>query len=206
MRNILIVVFSALVLFGASENISLMNSVKALIQKEEYIALAVNKYISQTGKIPKKSNSELDWDKLVKNDKKGDYIGLAFDKKNPLTSKDLKVTFDIKNNCRIYGLFDDKKDYNEQYKYLYNFYINRLFRINTNPPITNKDEDLAKGSYVSYNKFQKDIVDLINKSAIIKLPSEKCPTNNYYYELRNQKVVYKYCKGEIGRASCRERV
>lgn len=81
MRNILIVVFSALVLFGASENISLMNSVKALIQKEEYIALAVNKYISQTGKIPKKSNSELDWDKLVKNDKKGDYLGLAFDKK-----------------------------------------------------------------------------------------------------------------------------
>lgn len=113
-----------------------------------------------------------------------------------MTSKDLKVTFDTKNNCRIYGLFDDKKDYNEQYKYLYNFYINRLFRINTNPPITNKDEDLAKGSYVSYNKFQKDIVDLINKSAIIKLPSEKCPTNNYYYELRNQKVVYKYCKGD----------
>lgn len=196
MKNIFIAIFSTMFLFASSENISLMNSVKSLIQKEEYIALAVNKYISQTGKIPKKSNSELDWDKLVKNDKKGDYLGTAFDKKNPLTSQDLKVTFDANNNCRIYGLFDDTKDYNSQYKYLYNFYINKLFRINTNPPKSIDGEDLAKGSYILYGNFQKEIVDLVNKSATIKLPSEKCPTNNYYYELRNQKVVYKYCKGD----------
>lgn len=196
MKKIFIALFSTMFLFASSENISLMNSVKSLIQKEEYIALAVNKYISQTGKIPKKSNSELDWDKLVKNDKKGDYLGTAFDKKNPLTSQDLKVTFDANNNCRIYGLFDDTKDYNSQYKYLYNFYINKLFRINTNPPKSIDGEDLVKGSYILYGNFQKEIVDLVNKSATIKLPSEKCPTNNYYYELRNQKVVYKYCKGD----------
>lgn len=197
MKNIFIAIFSTMFLFASSENISLMNSVKSLIQKEEYIALALNKYISQTGKIPKKSNGELDWDKLVKNDKKGDYLGTSFDKKNPLTSKDLKVTFDAKNNCRIYGLFDNKAYFNEQYKYLYNFYINKLFRINTNPPKSIDGEDLAKGSYVLYGKFQQDIVNLVtDNNHQIRLPSEKCPTNNYYYELRNQKVVYKYCKGD----------
>jgi hypothetical protein len=196
MKKIFIAIFSTMFLFATSENISLMNSVKTLIQKEEYIALAVNKYISQTGKIPKKSNGELDWDKLVKNDIKGDYLGTAFDKKNPLTSKDLKITFDAHNNCRIYGLFEDKKDYDDKYKYLYNFYINKLFRINTNPPKNYEKDELVKGSSILYGKFQKSIVDLINTSKTIKLPSEKCPTNNYYYELRNQEVVYKYCKGD----------
>ncbi len=35
----------------------MMNNVKELIQKEEYIALAINKYILQTGTIPKKNQS-----------------------------------------------------------------------------------------------------------------------------------------------------
>ena len=32
-------------LFANSENISMMNNIKNVIQKEEYIALAINKYI-----------------------------------------------------------------------------------------------------------------------------------------------------------------
>ena len=56
-----------------------MNGVKNVIQKEEYIALAINKYILQTGTIPKKNNNTLDWTKL----ETAEYLGTNFNKKNP---------------------------------------------------------------------------------------------------------------------------
>ncbi|MBD3830295.1 MAG: hypothetical protein IE890_07385, partial [Arcobacter sp.] len=70
-----------------------MNNVKSLIQKEEYISLAINKYILQTGKIPKKSDDTLDWEKLQVED----YLGVNFNKTNPVTLKDIVITFDEKN-------------------------------------------------------------------------------------------------------------
>ncbi|MDY0327624.1 MAG: hypothetical protein RBR07_05195 [Arcobacteraceae bacterium] len=197
MKKIFLMICSVTFLFASSTNISLMNNIKTVIQKEEYIALAINKYIAQTRKIPKKSNNKLDWDKLIKDDLKSNYLGKSFDNTNPITSEAFEVIFDTDNNCFIQGVFTQVSSYNEDYKYLYNFYTNKLFRINTNPPKSSEKDDLIKGSLVVYGKFQKDIVNIItNTSSELRLPSEKCPTNNYYYELRNQEVVYKYCRGD----------
>ena len=59
-------------------------------------------------------------------------------------------------------------------------------------------EKLLKGTQVLYGNVQKEIVELItladeNKS--VKLANEPCPANKYYYELNNNKLVYKYCNG-----------
>ncbi|WP_419764061.1 MAG: hypothetical protein ACNI28_09730 [Arcobacter sp.] len=196
-KKILIIVCTITSLMANSENISLMNSVKTVIQKEEYIALAVNKYIAQTGQIPKTSNNKLDWDRLIKNDILGDYLTIAFDNKNPLTAATFDVVFNRDNSLQIKGVFSSVSDYQSNYKYLYDFYINKLFRINTIPPKSNDKSDLVKGSNILYGKFQKDIVKVLTDATYeIKLPSEQCSKNNYYYELRNQKVVYKYCKAD----------
>ena len=60
--------------FCSSENVSLMNAVKDVIQKEEYISIAINKYILQTATIPKKSDNTLDWTKL----ETAEYLGTNF--------------------------------------------------------------------------------------------------------------------------------
>ena len=93
-----------------------MNDVKSLIQKEEYISLALNKYILQTGTIPKDVES-LDWAKLMVDD----YLGVNFNKKNPITSNDIVVTFDANNNAYIKGAIEKEVNYQDEYKYLYNF-------------------------------------------------------------------------------------
>ncbi len=85
--------------FSSSENISLMNAVKDVIQKEEYISLTLNKYILQTATIPKKSDNSLDWTKL----ENADYLGTNFNKTNPLTKSNIVVVFDSKNNAFIKG-------------------------------------------------------------------------------------------------------
>lgn len=69
--------------FSSNLNIALMNDIKDVIQKEEYISLAINKYILQNGKVPKKSDNTLDWDKLMVDD----YLGTNFNKYNPITKK-----------------------------------------------------------------------------------------------------------------------
>lgn len=40
--------------FSSNQNVALMNDIKSVIQKEEFISLAINKYILQNAKIPKK--------------------------------------------------------------------------------------------------------------------------------------------------------
>ena len=105
------------VMFADSENVSMMNAIKNQIQKEEYISLAINKYILQTATIPKKDDNSLYWDKLKTND----YLGANFNTTNPITSSELKVTFDSNNNAYIQGVIEKTADYSADKNYLYNF-------------------------------------------------------------------------------------
>ena len=79
-----------------------MNSVKGTIQKEEYIALAVNKYILQTGTIPKKTGDLLDWNKLLIDE----YLGTNFNKKNLITNNEIQAYFDANNNLYFKGMIE----------------------------------------------------------------------------------------------------
>ncbi|MAC84535.1 MAG: hypothetical protein CL624_10405 [Arcobacter sp.] len=183
--------------FANSENISRMNSLKKVIQKEEYISLAINKYILQTGSIPKTSSNKLDWTKLEVED----YLGSSFNKNNPLTSKDINVYYDTSSyNFFIRGVLDDLEDpkflYDTDLVYLYNFYASRIFRVNTLAPINVTEEKLRKGSQVIYSSIQKEIVKTLNLSSnnTIKLDSEECTVSTYFYELKGEELTYKYCK------------
>ena len=105
--------------FSTSENVSLMNNIKDIIQKEEYISLAINKYILQTATIPKDSNNALDWTKL----ETSEYLGTNFNKINPLTKANIVVVFDsTTNNAFIKGAIEAENKYSAEYNYLYNFY------------------------------------------------------------------------------------
>ena len=170
-----------------------MNNVKELIQKEEYIALAINKYILQTGTIPKKNDNTIDWGKLSTSD----YLGTNFNKKNPITQNDIVVTFDGKNNVIISGILEKESDYKSENSYLYNFYRNRLFRVNTMPQTNIQRGKIIIGSQVLYPSIQKDIIKLINENDAnkrIKLATQECESGKYFYELRNKELTYKYCK------------
>lgn len=183
--------------FANSKNISRMNSLKSVIQKEEYIALAINKYILQTGDIPKTSSNLLDWTKLEVED----YLGNGFNRRNPLTSKNINVYYDPKTfNFFIRGVVDDIEDpkflYDEKLKFLYNFYASRIFRVNTLAPIDSTESNLRKGSQVIYSSIQKEIIKTLNLTShnTIKLDSEECVVGTYYYELKGEELTYKYCK------------
>lgn len=170
-----------------------MNNVKELIQKEEYIALAINKYILQTGTIPKKNDNTIDWEKLSTSD----YLGTNFNKKNPITQNDIVVTFTGKNNVIISGILEKESDYKSENSYLYNFYRNRLFRVNTMPQTNVQKGKIIIGSQVLYPSIQKDIIKLINENDAnkrIKLATQECESGKYFYELRNKELTYKYCK------------
>lgn len=192
---ILLVSFS----FASSKQGLLLDNIKALIQKEEHISLAVNKYIIQTGKIPKKSDSTLDWSKL----KSKDYLGVNFDTINPYTNKELSVKFNAKNELFINILND--YSYNDEHKFLYNLYSDNKFRLNTIVPKTNSKTDLEIGTQIVYFDTQKNIVDILNSNAIetnpskkteIVLPNQTCNTGNYYYALKNEKLTFMYCKSQ----------
>ena len=182
--------------FASSENVSLMNAVKDVIQKEEYIALAINKYILQTSTIPKKTDNSLDWTKL----ETAEYLGTNFNKNNPLTKANIVVIFDsTTNNAFIKGAIEAENKYSAEYNYLYNFYANKVFRVNTIPPINITKGKLALGSQVLYNDIQKQIVAVLNETnpKDIKLSNQVCTENEYFYELENEKLTYKYCKTDI---------
>ena len=125
----------------------MMNNIKSMIQKEEYIALAVNKYIVQNVVVPKKLNSttnkyELDWDKLLVSE----YLGENFNKLNPMLSQIVKTEFDNSNNLFIFGVVTQDSDYNTNNNYLYDFYINKAFRVNTIHPKDKTKNDLLNGN------------------------------------------------------------
>ena len=181
--------------FCSSENVSLMNAVKDVIQKEEYISIAINKYILQTATIPKKSDNTLDWTKL----ETAEYLGTNFNKINPLTKADIVVVFDATNNSAfIKGAFETVANYNAEYNYLYNFYTNKVFRVNTIPPINITKEKLVLGSQILYNDIQKEIVTRLNETTPkeIKFPNQTCTSGKYFYELANEGLTYKYCKSD----------
>ena len=54
MKNIVLILILVFTNSLAANKESLMNDIKSLIQKEEYLAIALNKYILQTGQVPKK--------------------------------------------------------------------------------------------------------------------------------------------------------
>ena len=167
------------IIFADTENVSMMNSIKNLIQKEEYISLAINKYILQTGTIPKDSDNNIDWDKLLVSD----YLGTSFNKTNSLTSSNMKIVFDSNNNAYIQGVLEDAAKYDTQYNYLYNFYANKIFRVNTIPPTNITKDKLLIGSQILYNDIQRDIVNKLNESEVIQVPNQEqtCTANSYYY-------------------------
>ena len=187
-----ILIFISL-LWSNSENVSMMNNIKNVIQKEEYIALAINKYILQTATIPKDDDNNLDWEKLTTEE----YLGTNFNKTNPLTNEDMDIAFDTNNTAYIKGVIKEEDEYQSDNKYLYNFYINKLFRVNTLPPFDTSKEKLTIGSQILYSDIQKEIISLINENDTnkkIKLSNQDCESNLYFYELNNGKLIYKYCK------------
>lgn len=191
MRKIFILIILISSLFGLEQKEYMMNSIKSLIQKEEYIALAVNKYILQTGKFPVK-DQKIDIELLKKNE----YLDTNFNDINPYTNKKLETKIDNKNNTFIKGI----ETFKEGYEYLYNFYSDSKFRVNTIPPANIKKESLKIDTQVLYNKTQQDIQKLTNELEAnssdkeILLSTESCSAGSYFYELSNEKLVYKYCK------------
>ena len=126
-----------------------------------------------------------------------DYLGTNFNKKNPITQNDIVVTFDGKNNVIISGILEEESDYKSENSYLYNFYRNRLFRVNTMPQTNIQRGKIIIGSQVLYPSIQKDIIKLINENDAnkrIKLATQECESGKYFYELRNKELTYKYCK------------
>ncbi len=173
----------------------MMNSIKSVIQKEEFIAIALNKYIIQNLEIPKKENIvtskyELDWDKMLVDE----YLGTNFNKYNPILKSDISIEFDSNNNAFIKGAVSQDSQYNEKYNYLYNFYINKIFRVNTIAPVDNTKENLLKGSEVIYSDFQQEIINLLNANKTVLYPSQNCTAGEYFYEVNDNKLIYKYCK------------
>lgn len=169
-----------------------MNAVKKVIQKEEYIALSVNKYILQTRKLPKDKNGNFDWSVLTVDD----YLGSSFNKHNNITKTNFVITFDDKNNIFIKGALQNRSSYDEKNSYLYNFYTNRVFRVNTLPPKSILKTELEKGSQVLYPKLQKELVSLLSDNKEIRLDSEVCPKANFFYELKDKNLTYKYCRDD----------
>lgn len=173
-----------------------MNDIKSIIQKEEYIAIAINKYILQNATVPVKStdSTALDWDLLLVDD----YLGKNFNKYNPLLKSDIFVVFDSNKNAYIKGVVTDNTEstsnYDENYKYLYNFYINRVFRINTIPPIDTTKNNLYTGSQILYSNVQQEIINALNKNYKVLFEGDLCTSGEYFYELSNKELKYKYCK------------
>ena len=194
MKNIVIILIMLFVNSFASNKESLMNDIKSLIQKEEYLAIAINKYILQTGEIPVK-DGKFDFALLEKKN----YIDSNFNKISPITNKEIVVNFDKDTNSAfIVSLIEKAENYKDEHKYLYEFYTNNNFRVNTLAATIEDDktkkENLVKGTQIIYDKVQRDIVNVINEKEEIFLENKKCTTNKYFYELANEKLTYKYCK------------
>lgn len=192
MKLLLIAFLTFSTLYGA--NSASLIEIKRLLQKEEYLSLAINKYILQTRKLPIDSTDKFDFSLL----KTASYLGTSFDTINPITKKEIEVSFNTTNKSfSILGIFQKEDDsYNNKRKYIYQFYINSIFRVNTQAPSSITKTSLLKGSEVLYGSLQNSIVKhLINKEEV-RLDSEDCPIGNYYYEFKNDKLTYKYCKAD----------
>ena len=191
MKAIFLTIFLISSLFALDQKESMMNNIKSLIQKEEYIALALNKYILQTGNIPK-INGKVD----IKSLKDKNYLDKNFNDINPYTNTLIDIIVDEKNNIFIKGIVAVK----DNDKYLYNFYTDSKFRVNTIPPEDTTDKEklkvnLLKGSQVLYHKTQKEIQKVLNNTnEKILLEKDECIKSKYFHELANEELILKYCK------------
>lgn len=203
MKIVFSIVFLISSLFANEQKEYLMNNIKSLIQKEEYLALAINKYILQMGKLPVESDKT-----IIEVLKEKKYLDQDFNLKNPYTNKNLKIIVD-NNNIFIKGVIheqidDEQEDFKAHHKYLYNFYTDSKFRVNIIPPENIDKENLLKGSQVLYQRVQKDIVKTLTQidkkfngkdiSDGVFLSQKNCEKGKYFYELKNEKLTFKYCK------------
>ena len=194
--KILFFAFLCFSFLSSNTNNSLLNEVQGLIQKEEYLALALNKYILKTKTLPTTIDTTtneviLDWSLLLNEE----YLGVNFNKKNPFkTNSDIKVKFDNEKNAYIFSIVENISDYKNEYKYLYNLYNNANFRINTQAPKDNESNSMILGLRIKYLDIQEKIVSLLNQNQTILFDWENCTKNQYFYELKNNELIYKYCK------------
>ena len=197
-RLVLLTIFSFTFLFSNTQNISLLNDIKKVIQKEEYISLAINKYIVDNKEIPKTidddGNIVLDWNKLTVSD----YLGTDFNKINPYTQKEMNVYF-INGFAFIRGAIKTGEEYKDSHKFLYNYYVNQVNRVLTQAPKTNSSDDLLKGSFVKYDNLQKQIVKILiayeNDNTLPTInQTSTCTKDEKFYELVNSQLILKYCE------------
>ena len=54
------------------------------------------------------------------------------------------------------------------------------------------------GSEVLYNNTQKEIIKILNETnhKDIKLSNQTCVADDYFYELKNEKLTYKFCRAD----------
>lgn len=191
-KLIYILILCSTILLADNRNIFLLKQVKKLVQKEEYIALAINKYIANEGDLPKNALGKFDISKLKTNN----YLGANFGLTNPLTKEDIALT--INNTKNKNQIFFKMPSFNLNQRYLQNFYTNPIFRVNTLPAKAsnpNSPYTFDIPAKVKYASLQKDVIRKINDGKTIQPYSKiKCPSGENYYELYNGQLTLKYCK------------
>lgn len=138
-------------LLASTTSESKINNVKILIAKEEYLALAINRYILEELKLPVKDGEfDIEDEKLIY------LLGDKFkDFKNPFNDRNLQIEILPNQRVVVKSMVLDDVPYKQSENFVYNFYIDQNFRINTQAPISNKKEDLQKGTFIKYHSLQK---------------------------------------------------
>ena len=177
------------ILFANSSKESIINDVKILITKEERLALAINRYILENLKPPITSDSKINYE----DEEFKKLLGNSFEIfKNPITNKNLQIEYLKNGRFVINSMINEDSKYNDKNKFAYNFYIDPNYRVNTQAPLTNNEDDMSKGTFIKYNNLQKRIMDLYLKGERIQKSSE-CKSNGYFWQLVNNDLIYKYC-------------
>ncbi|OCL95844.1 hypothetical protein [Aliarcobacter thereius] len=177
------------ILFSNSSKESIINDVKILITKEERLALTINRYILENLKPPITSDSKINYE----DEEFKKLLGNSFEIfKNPITNKNLQIEYLKNGRFVINSMINEDSKYNDKNKFAYNFYIDPNYRVNTQAPLTNNEDDMSKGTFIKYNNLQKRIMDLYLKGERIQKSSE-CKSNGYFWQLVNNDLIYKYC-------------
>ncbi|OCL81750.1 RCC1-like domain-containing protein [Arcobacter porcinus] len=176
-------------LLANSSKESIINDVKILITKEERLALAINRYILENLKPPITSDFKLNYE----DEEFKKLLGNSFEIfKNPITNKNLQIEYLKNGRFVIKAMINDDSKYNEKNRFAYNFYIDQNYRVNTQAPLNNSEEEMSKGTFIKYNNLQKDIMELYLKGEKIQKTSE-CKSNGYFWQVVNNELIYKYC-------------
>ncbi|OCL88270.1 hypothetical protein [Arcobacter porcinus] len=182
------IIFISSLLANSSKE-SIINDVKILITKEERLALAINRYILENLKPPITSDFKLNYE----DEEFKKLLGNSFEIfKNPITNKNLQIEYLNNGRFVIKAMINDDSKYNEKNRFAYNFYIDQNYRVNTQAPLNNSEEEMKKGTFIKYNNLQKDIMELYLKGEKIQKTSE-CKSNGYFWQVVNNELIYKYC-------------